>query len=175
MAKINLYPNANKRWLYLHKTIGFLKKANFFSVVIFLAFTIVIFSIVLINKSEIEKASSDKEAYRNKLKDRSEIEMKYVFMRDRISKFKEITKDKSIISRIEDLVNILKKNGDVTFREVELNKEGLSITVATSDYEKLKSVIAEFRPLDYYSKGLISFINFNPDSGYTLRLQLQSK
>ena len=176
MADINLLPIDLAASGPMNKTARRLKSLSFLALSLFLISVFTLIGYFYYLTTEIKKSEKRQEVMINTIKSLENTEQKYFLLKERIGKIKTVLAMESSdnnIANAEYLITSL--SSDVVINAIQVGYKKINGSFVFKDSSQLSDFLEFLLQNDEFRQVKLKSIQYDPKTGYSLDLELESK
>jgi len=169
-VNINLLPKKSRKSSSLIKAYRNLKIVNIIGTIAFFASIFIIVVVIFINGSKIKNLEDQERILKKQVEDFSDIEEKYVFLKDRAKGLKNIKERGN--AKYEEYYNLVSKNANVNMIGGEIKSKSIELQASVLSNKKIVSFLNTLGENGLYKGVYLSGLSYKEGGGYNFSLKL---
>jgi Tfp pilus assembly protein PilN len=173
MASINLLLEEIKPKGYVLKLYRALKRAAIASFAVFLILTIFVLGTLITLSKRINTSIAEQERLKGEMRVLEQTEQRLFLVKERLGKIEEVLTTESAseeVEILEDVVNVFPE--EVVFNKAKLEKSRADVNVTVNSSSEISRFLQTIVDSGKYKRIELSFLEFDPDTRYTLEVSL---
>jgi len=130
--------------------------------------TVLVFvALFVVNQRTLTEVQKSESEAKNAVQAMATTEVQYAFLKDRALKAGQIFSSRDLLTKMNKLTLALLSGGEgsADLKKVEISTGRADATVSTTSFSSLNLILTALGGLDFYKKGTINSLGFNPANG----------
>jgi len=169
-VNINLLPKESRKRSSLTKTYKNLKIVNIIGTIVFFASILIMVVVIFINGRKIKDLGLQEDTLKNQVESLSDIEKKYVSLKDRTKSLKDIKERGN--AKYEEYYDLVSKHADIGMAGGEIKNKSIELQASVLGNKKTVSFLNALGENDLYKGVYLSGLSYEEGGGYNFSLKL---